>query len=291
MRIKDAEELTPIEEYDGILYKRDDLFQPFDDIPLSGGKVRQAICLIKNQLDNIRCMYNNTVITGSSVQSPQAIIVARVAKEYGVNSILVFGNTNIESLSKHNLILNAMKYATRIDTKAGMAYENVLTARVRDIMEEDGKYYFHIKFGINLEYDRDAIIDSVARQCKNIPDDIDTIVIPAASAIMMGGIIKGLRQYNKKPSRIIGVQISGYSREETVLNILRYDISYDYDFVIDRTYPYSKHINVTVAPGFSLDPVYEAKAWEWMKTNIDTKKEKTLFWVVGNSIPVRENTY
>ncbi len=52
--IQKAAELTPIEEYDGVLYKRDDLFRPFPDEELNGGKVRQAINLIYQNLDLIR---------------------------------------------------------------------------------------------------------------------------------------------------------------------------------------------------------------------------------------------
>lgn len=287
--IKDLNELTPVEEYNGIYYKRDDLFQPFDDIPLSGGKVRQALCLIRNQLDNIRNNYNNTVITGTSVQSPQGIIVARAAKEYGVKSILVFGNTDEEHLKENNLTHNAMIYADRIDTRAGMAYENVLFSRICNICEEDRKVYFLVKFGINLDEDKDAIIDSVANQCANIPNDVEQVVVPAGSAIMLGGIIKGCRKFNKNV-HIIGVQISGYDRIESVWNILDYDETYKYDFIIDHTYPYSKHLNIEVVPGFRLDPVYEAKAYDYMLKHIDTTK-KTLFWVVGDSNAVRENYF
>ena len=39
-------DLTPVEEYDGLLYKRDDLFLPFGKYGTSGGKVRQALSLI-----------------------------------------------------------------------------------------------------------------------------------------------------------------------------------------------------------------------------------------------------
>ena len=44
--IKKAQELTPIQEYDSVFYKRDDLFMPFPGEKLNGGKVRQAINLI-----------------------------------------------------------------------------------------------------------------------------------------------------------------------------------------------------------------------------------------------------
>lgn len=290
MVVKNMDELTPIEEYNGILFKRDDLYQPFDDIPLSGGKVRQAMKLVQNQLENIRKYNNNTVITGTSVNSPQGIIVARVAKEFGVDSILVFGNTKQANLVKNNLTHNAMLYATRIDTKAGMAYDNVLTARVDELCEEEQKDYFFIKFGINLETDKDAIIDTVANQCANLPDDLDYLFVPAGSAIMLGGIIKGCRKFNKHP-HIIGIQISGYDRDNTVVNILDGDVTYKYDFVIDHTYPYSKHLKIEIAPGFTLDPVYEAKAYEYMIKHYDLEGKKVLFWVVGDSNMVRNNYY
>jgi hypothetical protein len=44
--MKDISELTNIEQYNSILLKRDDLFKPFEDSELNGGKMRQAIFLI-----------------------------------------------------------------------------------------------------------------------------------------------------------------------------------------------------------------------------------------------------
>jgi len=46
-------DLTPVEKYDGLLYKRDDLFLPFGKYGTSGGKVRQALSLIGENVDNI----------------------------------------------------------------------------------------------------------------------------------------------------------------------------------------------------------------------------------------------
>ena len=290
MIIKDMNELTPIEEYNGIYFKRDDLFQPFDDIPLSGGKVRQAMKLIENNLEKIKSEYNNTVITGTSVNSPQGIIIARVAKEYGVNSIIVFGNTNEQNLIKNNLTHNCMKYATRIDYKARMAYNNVLNARVFNICESEQKDYFFINFGINLSYDKDAIIDTVANQCENIPDDLDYIFVPAGSAIMLAGIIKGVDKFHKK-GKIVGIQISGYDRSGTIQEALPARLLYGFDFIIDKTYPYSKHLKIEVAPGFILDPVYEAKAYDYMIKHFNLEGKKTLFWVVGDSNKVRDNYF
>lgn len=294
MVVKDKNELTPIEEYHGIYYKRDDLFVPYEDLPISGGKVRQCIELIENQLDKIRNEYNNTVISGVSVGSPQGIIITRVAKEYSVNSILVYGNSTEEKLRKHTIVRNALKYCTRLDDKAGMAYETVLTNRIQQIFNEDKKKYFHIKFGINLDEDADAIVGSVSRQCENIPNDTEILIVPTGSAIMLGGIIKGVKRFNKN-CEVIGIQISGYDRKKTVWNILNNDTSYNYGFIIDKTFPYSKHLSVNITNNFKLDPVYEAKAWLYMAQHIlkdsKYKGKKFLFWVVGDSNAVREKDY
>ncbi|MBK8884602.1 MAG: hypothetical protein IPN67_20295 [Bacteroidales bacterium] len=65
-----ASELTPIQEYNGVLYKRDDLFCPFQDEMLNGGKVRQAINLIHYNLDLIKSDYHGMVATTSQKDFP-----------------------------------------------------------------------------------------------------------------------------------------------------------------------------------------------------------------------------
>ena len=44
------EGLTPVEEYDGIFYKRDDLYAPYGENFVTGGKIRQCRDLIKQIL-------------------------------------------------------------------------------------------------------------------------------------------------------------------------------------------------------------------------------------------------
>ena len=277
-------DITPIEEYNGILYKRDDKYMPFEDIPLSGGKVRQAICLLHENYEMIRNECNRIVITATSVHSPQGIIIARTAKEFGFRCILVVGNTNNESMKKNPLMVRSSKCGALIDYKCKQGYENPLMARIREIKGD--KNIFVVKFGINLETNPDAIINSVAYQVKNIPDDLDVLVVPVGSAITFGGILKGLKKYNKKPKRVIGVQIAGYDRKNVIKKILGED-EVEYEFYIDKTYPYSKKVNVMFNINEDLDCIYESKAYDWMMKNIDIKNNKTLFWIVGNSNFVR----
>lgn len=293
MVITNKNDLTPIEEYNGIYFKRDDLFMPFEDMPISGGKVRQMISLVEDRLVEIKDHYNNTVISGVSVDSPQAVIISTVAKKYGLDCILVFGNKSIEKLKeKRPMVENAINNATRVEL-CNVGYQNVLDSKVRSLCEQE-KPYFQIKFGINLDDNEDAIVNSVANQVENIPEDIDYIIVPCGSAIMFSGILKGIEKFNKK-AKVIGIQISGINMYSTVHKILGKDIDSKHSFIVDNTYKYHKKLKCKISEGFYLDPIYESKAWDYANKFIFNderfKGSKFLFWVVGNSLPVREKVY
>ena len=80
--------LTPVEENNGLYLKREDLFFPFTDCNLNGGKVRQCFELIRQNADKIRNEHNGLVGTASSVHSPQGYIVARCAAQFGFRSFM-----------------------------------------------------------------------------------------------------------------------------------------------------------------------------------------------------------
>ena len=293
MIIKNKNDLTPIEEYNGIYFKRDDLFMPYEDMPISGGKVRQMISLVEDRLVEIKNYYNNTVISGVSVDSPQAVIISTVAKKYGLDCILVYGNKSIEKLiEKRPMVENAINNATRVEL-CNVGYQNVLDSKVLTLCENE-KPYFQIKFGINLDNNKDALVTSVANQVENIPDDIDYIIVPCGSAIMYSGILKGLEKFNKK-ARVIGIQISGIDMINTVYKIVGEELANKHTFIVDKTYNYHKKLKCKIAEDFYLDPIYEAKAWDYADkfifSNDRLKGSKFLFWVVGNSLSVREKVY
>ena len=51
--------------------------------------------------------------------------------------------------------------------------------------------------------------------------------------------------------------------------------------------------NVKIADNFTLDPIYEAKAYDYIMKYLgnDIKDKKVCFWCIGNTIPVREKIY
>ena len=108
-------ELTPVEEYGGILYKRDDFYAPYGSDFISGGKIRQCRDLVKTNLEYIREECNSTIATAASITSPQSPIVSRVAFEFGLQSIIGFGNTTLDKARKQKGIQWCEKYKLPIN--------------------------------------------------------------------------------------------------------------------------------------------------------------------------------
>lgn len=276
--------LTPVEEYNGILYKRDDKYMPFSDVPLSGGKVRQAITLLHNNYDYIKNQCGNHIVTPTSVHSPQGLIVSRIAKEFGIKSTLVLGATTREKAVRNNkIIASSVLLGSDIDTGAGMAYNNVLNSRIEKMAQS--QRFFIVQFGINLTDNPRAIVDSIAYQVQNIPNDLDMLVMPVGSGITFGGVLRGLEIYNIRPKKIIAIQIAGHDRTRSIDFMQNTGIEYEY--IPDKTYAYSKHVSIKLNQKEYLDPIYEAKAFDYMIKHIDIKGKKVLFWIVGNSSFIR----
>jgi hypothetical protein len=149
---------------------------------------------------------------------------------------------------------------------------------------------FNVKFGINLSSNPESMIKSIGNQVQNIPDDLDMLVIPCGSCITACGIMWGLLHYNKKPKKIYLIQIAGHFRHKEIngaSKALGIDFP-EYEYIPDKTYPYNKQVRLPFGGG-CMDPIYEGKAWDYMRKHLDYKGKRVLFWIIGDSYPVREH--
>ena len=289
--------LTPVQEYNGILYKRDDLYVPFSDIPLSGGKVRQAISLIAHNSEHIREDCDSHVVTSCGMSSPQGIIIARVARDFDFKSTIFIGNTKPESFKKLNLVMNVLAVGGKLDYSSRLAYDSVLMSAIKK-RSDAGEKFFIVKFGINVDNDSFSILETTANQVQNVPKDVTHIIVPAGAGLMMAGILIGVKHFNLNV-KVIGIQISGRDVRETINHSLKIAGANDvpYEYLISKDFPYHREVNISVGDGvdsFLLDPIYEAKAHFVMSRKILPKlssSARPLFWIVGNSRPVRRKVY
>lgn len=298
--IKDYKALTPIQEIDDPMFryvKRDDLFQPFDELPFSGGKIRQAMCLVNNNIEHIKNDCDNNVFSCTSVTSPQGAIISRICNEHDIKcSIFVGGSVFPDTLVKSNLMMTAYEYGAMINCDARVAFEVAVHAYATQYAQAHGMKFFDVGFGINLESSPQALIESTAYQVQNIPDNIGTIIVPSGSCIILSGIILGCRMFNKNVRRIVCVQIAGYDRSDTINRILSQygiiDTTGMYEIELSHDYAYARLLKkYTIDNGnILLDPLYESKAYDYCAKHMNINpNEDNLFWIVGNSTYIREH--
>jgi len=277
-------ELSPIEKHGEIWFKREDLFKPFSDFEISGGKVRQCYALVEQNKELIKKEYNSTLITAASIHSPQSPIVARVAKEFGFKSIVGIGNTTVEKAVKEN---KALQYSEEFGAEVVLlsktqAFNNVLYSRLNTLVEETPM--FKILFGYHIESNKESIVDIIAEQVSNIPDEINTLVVNLGSAVSFVGIMTGILKY-ERDFRVIAIQPFGYDRTKFIdegIEHMRWEYDYEYH---QGNYPYHKKVPAVISDTLELDTVYESKAYHMMldENIVDPKKENVCYWVIGNA--------
>ena len=270
--------LTPVEEHDGIWYKRDDLYCPWGDV--NGGKVRQAIRLFENK----RIYDWPGVVAAVSVHSPTGPVISRVAKEFNTPCIIAVGGTKVENLDILPMMKLTRYYGAEVRIVAGHGMKNAINARVNEICEETG--YHNIDFSHHIYNDTDLMFNTNSTEVLNIPNELDVLVMSLGVGIQFACVLKGLKKHKKKVKRIIGVQvgpdrrklIDGYLNQNP-LTEPRFDLEYE---LVQYKSAYSKP-EIQKVGNFYLDDIYEAKAHKWMLKNID-KNQKILFWCVGRRL-------
>ena len=125
------------------------------------------------------------------------------------------------------------------------------------------------------------VMNTVAQQVKNIPDDVETVVGIAGSGLSMLGVAMGCKIWNKNVKTIHPVALSDYvnKNKKQSYDNLPPKYKFDGDFnVVQSYYPYQYKLKLD--EDIEFDQTYEAKAWDWMVKNIKPSK-KVLFWDVG----------
>ena len=267
--------LTPVEEHNGIWYKRDDLYCPYGDV--NGGKVRQTQKLFEKYSDM------PGVIASVSVHSPTGPVISSVAREFGIPCIIAVGGTKPENLDKLPMMRLSKHFGAEVRIVAGHGMKNAISARVNEICKENN--YHNIDFSKHIFQDADLMFDTNAAQVENIPD-ADVLMMSLGVGIQFACVLKGLKKYNKKVKRIIGVQV-GPDRRKLIDGYLNQNplterpFNLEYELVQYKS-AYSKS-EVQQVGDFYLDDIYEAKAHKWMLENIDLN-QKILFWCVGRRL-------
>lgn len=275
-------EITPVQNVNGLWFKREDLFCPFGIHSVNGGKLRQCFALIeaiKNDYDEI--------VSFCSIHSPQAPITSAVSKYFGKKCVIMYGGTTKETLNHNEMATIVKEYGATIEISAKTGRHNVLLKKATEYAEQHKA--FIVEYGFNIVDYPDILLNAVATQVQNIPDELENLIITCGSGITTTGVLIGLNKYKKKVKTIHLVNTAPNREKKIRSNLKKYGVNYDdfniqiHDLFNSRGFQYEKETRV-VYKGIELHPQYEAKSFSWLyhHSNINIHDNKSLFWIVGS---------
>jgi len=282
-------DLTPVQEVDEIFYKRDDLFCPFGKGSVNGGKLRQGIYL----LVTAKQKGYTKAITGSSLISAQAPIVAIVTHFLGMSCLVLYGGTKKETLFEKHHMPRLVKYFGADIEICSSGRTNVLLHKARQLSKEKD---FIVEYGINSKNYKYFVpfYETTAYQTQNLPNDLDHLIITCGSGISSTGIIYGLKKYNKNVKNIWLVGVGPNRTKKIKDRLASLFILTGINCINTKCYymdlfgeglKYETKEEAYVEKDLQMHPNYEAKAYNWVLKNLNLfVGGKICFWVVGGPI-------
>jgi len=295
--------LTPVEEWGGVWFKRDDRFAPLGIGGINGAKLRQCTWLV----NRARLRGATGLISAASVKSPQLSMSAAVALHYGLPSIQVIGATTAAPAMRHENVAMAAWFGSRFAILP-VAYNPNLqrgAERLKGESEQAGYYWLPYGIGSGHGDEDDAEVEAFhavgAAQAENIPPHIETIVLPFGSGNSAASVLYGIARRPPPALRevvLVGIGPSRRDWLEERLALLesvsgvetrRYGAgSAPGDF---RLTHYDLHGTGWVRyqdemphkhAGLELHPTYEGKVFRYIaEARPELLSETSLFWIVG----------
>ncbi len=319
---------TPVERRGDVWYKREDYFAPLGYGGVNGGKVRQIVYLVKDYLANLPAGAKPGLLLAGSVRSPQLGRVPTVAAHFGLPALLVIGSRLETAIRHENVKIGVNMGAAFSSTK--VAYNPALQKAARELHQQPAyKDYYCLEYGLSVEGSPDRIerfYRFCSEQVANLPEDMETLVVPAGSCNTTIAVLYGLARFRpKKLKRVVlfGIGPPRVDWFEGRLRLIGEQAGIDIAGLFERRYhhhpelatkygsgpaPYVlEHFDLhhtgyasyqdempATVEGIELHPTYEGKIATYVRTEkLDVfEGGRTTMWIVGSNPrwePMRKN--
>ena len=284
--------ITPVELRGGIWWKREDYNR--NKYGVNGSKYRACRYL----LTQAQAAGFDHVVSAQATASPQSSICATLAEELGMRCTIVVGASKPETAIKHPNIAIAMAAGAELDTGCKVAYNGTLQPYGARLARELGAY--QLPYAISPPAssslrDVEGFLRVNAPQVANLPNEIETLVLPFGSANTACGIFYGLHDGMPGNLRDIYLMEIGPSRRQWAKDRLESvgrslslpSVNVHFITLHEVWASYSDRMPETME-GIVLHPTYEGKMARWLnlvKPDWWMRRDgTTCFWIVGGPV-------
>lgn len=312
---------SPIELHEGLWFKREDYFAPLGYGGINGAKVRQMLWLVTKYIADKPKDAKLGLIYAGSVKSPQLGRVSTMARHFGMGCKLVIASALKSAVKKNaNVIIGANMGASFVTALA--PYNPVLQSTAKKLrLTDECKDYLYLEYGLSVD-GTDERIESFYRFCSEqvaIPDNIETLIVPAGSCNTTLTLLYGIARTRPKALKRVYLIGCGPNRVEWFeerLKLIARQSGTEISSLFQRHYPhcpelakkygdapapYALHYHDLYGIKFTswdvglemswgpirFHPYYEAKVLAYLlkypgEFGAHLRNERSLFWIVGS---------
>lgn len=284
---------TPVELRGGRWWKREDLFR-IEPSGVNGSKLRACQHLIGQAAERGDVM---SVVSASSVLSPQAAMAGVVARQFDLECEIIVGATKPAKLKDHRSLQIAMDEGATVRI-IPVAYNTALQKASADAALQPGVW--RLPYGITTPADAslqdvEAFLAVGGAQTANLPDDIETLVLPFGSANTACGVLYGLHDHRPAALKRIVLMEIGPSRrkwagdrlESVGRSLAPAGVEVEFITLHEVWASYGDKMPETL-DDIVFHPTYEGKMIRWLnlvQPGWWTRRDGTTgFWIVGGPI-------
>ena len=208
--------LTPVEKHGPIFLKREDMFAPLGSNSINGSQLRQLIWLFLQADRKI-----DSVTSGAVQGSPQHAMVSACAKHYGMRCVQFTGGNGVK---KSDMVHIAETFGAEV-RYVNPGYAATLNAKAKALAEAEN--CLHIQTNITVDSPPLLVREFHkvgSEQVRNIPDHIETLMVPAGSCNSAVSVLYGVSRFRPRSLKrviLFGIGSHGSRDPNYVLQRLR----------------------------------------------------------------------
>jgi 1-aminocyclopropane-1-carboxylate deaminase/D-cysteine desulfhydrase-like pyridoxal-dependent ACC family enzyme len=189
-------DLSPCEKIGGMWFKREDKFAPLGYGGINGSKLRQCIWLVSEAIKQGAVGISHGAVTGS----PQHPMTACIGVHFGLPVVDCIGTKRPE---EHET-LAAAKWLGAQFRSFNPGYAATLNSKAKELTETEFPGYFHLETNITVDQEKnspervEAFHKVGSEQVRNLPAEIETIIVPAGSCNSVTSVLYGITRFRPK---------------------------------------------------------------------------------------------